>query len=116
MQNLRLALAIGSLVICTQLSMAQDTTVKKPDSITQKSDTAVAKSPTFDVTNIPTTSLIYTILTVMGAMLAVVLPAIQLVLKKIPGTSPIGGFLGKILNVLTFLQANVHVPQPPPKE
>lgn len=91
--------------------MAQDTAPPKTDSIPAVTDTAVAKSPSFDVTNIPTTSLIYTILTVMGAVFVVLMPAIQLVLKKIPGTSPIGGILGKILDVVTWFQANVKIQQ-----
>ena len=41
--------------------------------------------------------------------LITVLPAIQLVLKRIPTTASvkIGGFLGKILDILTFFQKDI---------
>lgn len=109
------------LVLCsmalfwTSPLSAQDSTSTKPDSTVSKSDTAVVKSPTVDITNIPTTSLIYTIVTIMGAVFVVLMPAIQLVLKKIPGASPIAGILGGILNVATWWQDNVHVGSSPPK-
>lgn len=48
--------------------------------------------------------------------LMVVLPAVQLVLKKIPSAAPIEGVIGAILNIFTIFQKNITItPIPPDK-
>lgn len=48
--------------------------------------------------------------------LMIVLPAVQLVLKKIPSAAPIEGAIGAILNIFTIFQKNITVaPIPPDK-
>lgn len=115
MRKLTFLMAFTALVFTCQPSYSQDTPGKKPDTMVVKSDTTVvAVSPKVDITNIPTNTLIYGILGIIAALTAVLAPALQLLLKKIPGASPLGGVIGKILNALTWFQANVHIPEKPP--
>lgn len=115
MRTLTILMAFTVLVFTCQPAFSQDTALKKPDTLVVKSDTTVvAVSPKVDITNIPTNTIIYAILGIVAALTAVIAPALQLLLKKIPGASPIGGIIGKILSALTWFQANVHIPEKPP--
>lgn len=49
--------------------------------------------------------------------LMIVLPGVQLILKKIPSAAPIEGFVGAILNFFTAFQKNIVItPIPPDKK
>lgn len=95
---------------------------QNPDSTLQKHDSVVLQTPDSGKVTIPTTTITAPsdvtifgiklpswgsmVITILLAIMAI-LPALQIVLKKIPGAEPFSGVLGKILNALTWFQKNV---------
>lgn len=92
------------------------------DSASAKKDSVVLKNADSTTTTVPVSTITApSSLTIFGVKLPawvgmialsllVLLPAIQLILKNIPGAAPISGVLGAILNVLTFWQKNNSPP------
>lgn len=89
--------------------------------IVKTTDSAVTKIPVSTITAPANTTLfgfkvptwVTMILTILGSILAS-LPTLQLLLKRIPGATPIAGFIGKILDFFTAFQKNIPGVIPPP--
>lgn len=87
-----------------------DSVVLKGTDSTNKvvSTNDITAPSTITVLGVKLPSWVVTLLTILLS----VLPTVQTVLKMIPNATPIGGLIGKILNVLTFFIKNNNSPPP----
>lgn len=97
------------------IAFAGDSASAKKDSVVLKNADSTTTTVSSNQITAPSDITIFGIklpawVGMIALSLLVLLPAIQLILKNIPGAAPISGVLGAILNILTFWQKNNSPP------